>query len=106
MHLSAKEKMHLPHARHVQHRKQGLHVNLRASFLVGFAGRALGQGFAQLHEARRQGPKAFAWFDVALAQQHLVAQHGNGAHHIQGVFVMHRVASRANRAQFGVAIVR
>ena len=97
--------MHLTDLGHIDHREQRLHLDVGTSFFVGFSGCALRQGFVQLHEARGQGPKTFARFYIAFAQKHLRSPHRDGAHHIQGVVVMHRVASRADGSQAGVAVV-
>jgi hypothetical protein len=98
--------VHLPHAHHADHREEALHLVVGAGLFIGFARSALGGGFAKLHEARGQRPFAPARLDVALAQQHLVAEHGNGAHHVQRVLVVDGAAGGADGAFLGVAIVR
>ena len=98
--------MHLAYARYINDGEQVLHFYLRTGFLIGFPGCAFGQGFAHFHEARRQGPKAFARLDVSFAQQDLVLPHRNSADHVQRVFVMHGVTRRADRPQSGVAVIR
>jgi len=67
---------------------------------------ALRHGFVEFHEAGWQRPLAPARFNVALAQQHPIAENRDRAHHVQRILVMDRVAGRADGARLGVAVVR
>ena len=88
--------------------EQILQFILCACFLVGLAGCAFCRGFAHFHEAGWQGPLAPARLDVAFAQQHLSAvltPHGHRANDVQGIFIMHSVASRADGPLPGVTVI-
>jgi hypothetical protein len=82
-----------------------LHFKLRTGFFNRFPRGAFSSRFVQLHETCGQCPFAFAWLNIAFAQQYFVAPNRYGPDNVQRVFVMHGVASGTNSAVFGVTIV-
>ena len=99
--------MDLSYLGHVDETEQPAQLDVGSGFLVGFALGPAAGGFGQFHKACRQRPFAAARLDIALAQQHApVVRHGQGADHIERVFIVDGVAGRANGTFACVPIVR
>ncbi|CAN0620261.1 conserved protein of unknown function [Burkholderia multivorans] len=92
------EQMDLVYVRHVEQRKQALHLDARAGFLERLARGGLGGRLAHLHEACGQRPVAVTRLDRAAAQQHLIAPDGDRADDVARILVVDRAAVIADEA--------